>query len=42
MATPWGNIELCRITSPSASVSHVMLKGYADHSGVELKASYSP
>ncbi|RKH34737.1 hypothetical protein D7Y13_23640 [Corallococcus praedator] len=37
-----GNNEQCRITAPSAGVYHVMLRGYADYAGVQLKAVYSP
>ncbi|MGE6758274.1 PPC domain-containing protein [Corallococcus interemptor] len=35
-----GNSDYCTVTLPSPGVYYVMLKGYADYSGVTLKASY--
>lgn len=37
-----GNTESCHLGFPSSGVYHVMLKGYSDFTGVQLKASYAP
>ncbi|WP_186002061.1 PPC domain-containing protein [Corallococcus sp. Z5C101001] len=37
-----GNTESCHLGYLAAGVYHVMLKGYTDYSGVQLKASYAP